>query len=237
LTGEREVLDEQIAYYRARAPEYDEWFLRQGLCDLGPEWNERWHDEVESVAAKLVDFAPSGRVLELACGTGWWTQRLAAHAGDLTCVDASPEAIGIASERVPSARYVVADLFEWEPDRTYDVVFFSFWLSHVPAPRFEAFWGLVDSALAPGGRVFFIDNLVKKLPELDEATRVRKASMQYAGARDGEVIRRLNDGREFRAVKIYYQPDHLMRRLAALGWKVEIESTDWFLYYGRGSRG
>jgi demethylmenaquinone methyltransferase/2-methoxy-6-polyprenyl-1,4-benzoquinol methylase len=137
---------------------------------------------------------------------------------------------------VPRARYVVADLFEWEPEERFDVVFFGFWLSHVPAPRFESFWAMVDSAVAPGGRVFLIDNYRKKLPELVKLTNMR-ASMQRQGERDGEVIRRLNDGREFRAVKVYYEPDELSQRLAALGWNVDVQSTDWFLYYGQGGRG
>lgn len=228
MTAKDDVLREQIAYYRARAPEYDEWFRREGLCDLGPDWNERWRDEVDSVARALEEFTPRGRVLELACGTGWWTERLARHAERLTAVDASPEAIELARERVPCADYVVADIFEWEPHRRYDVVFFSFWLSHVPASRFEFFWDLIDRALAPGGRVFFIDNLRREIP---------RGSTQREGEREGEVIRRLNDGREFRAVKLYYEPEYLSRRLAALGWDVEVGSTEWFLYYGRGCRG
>lgn len=236
MTTDDHVLQEQIAYYRARAPEYDEWFLRQRMCDLGPQWNEKWRSEVETVAGALDAFDPSGRVLELACGTGWWTERLARHADELVAVDASPEAIDMARERAPSARFVSADLFGWEPAERFDVVFFSFWLSHVPESRFEWLWSLVERALARDGRVFFIDNLRKKLPELVELTNVR-SFLQRDGEREGEVVRRLNDGREFRAVKIYYEPSELGDRLAALGWDVEVRSTDWFLYYGQGRRG
>lgn len=236
MTADDPILEEQIAYYRARAPEYDEWFLRQGMCDLGPVWNEKWQLDVDTVAAELDSFGPRGRVLELACGTGWWTERLARHAADLTAIDASPEAIELARRRVPSTRYVVADLFLWEPEDQYDVVFFSFWLSHVPAERFEAFWRMVDRALEPGGRVFFIDNLTKRLPELPELARIRSL-LQRDGDNAGEVVRRLNDGREFRAVKIYYEPEELTGRLSTLGWEFDVRATDWFLYYGRGGRG
>ena len=45
-------------------------------------------------------------------------------------------------------RYVVADLFTWEPEHSFDVLFFSFWLSHVPRSRFSRFWELVSSALS-----------------------------------------------------------------------------------------
>jgi demethylmenaquinone methyltransferase/2-methoxy-6-polyprenyl-1,4-benzoquinol methylase len=225
------VLDEQVRYYRARAPEYDEWFLRQGYCDLGAELNERWFDEVEEVAAALDRFAPTGRVLEFASGTGWWTERLARHAATLVAVDASPETADIARRRVGRAdvRFVTADIFGYEPDAAYDVVFFSFWLSHVPAERFNAFWELVEGALAPGGRVFFVDNLAVRLPD-----GARRSQLQVHT--DGTAVRRLNDGRTFRIVKLYHEPDELTRRLGELGWDVRIPRTETFLYYGHGSR-
>lgn len=76
-------------------------------------------------------------------------------------VGSSPEAIIINQNRVSAAnvRYEVADVFSWTASRRYDAVFFAFWLSHVPATRFERFWGTVRSALKPGGQVFFVDSL------------------------------------------------------------------------------
>src|SRR5512146_924310 len=116
-----ETLREQIAYYQARAGEYDEWFLRQGRYDHGPEMNARWFAEVEQVARALEAFAPTGDVLELASGTGLWTQRLVATARTLTAVDSSPEVHAVNRERLGGAavRYEEADLFRWQPDRQY----------------------------------------------------------------------------------------------------------------------
>ena len=113
-----DLLREQIAYYRARATEYDEWFVRQGRYDRGPEHREAWLGEVAVVEAALEQALPSGGVvLELACGTGWWTSRLAARHQRVMAVDASPEVIAINRDRVKSDHvdYVVADLFEWVP--------------------------------------------------------------------------------------------------------------------------
>ena len=154
------LLAEQRAYYQARAPEYDEWWQRRGRFDRGPELAEEWDREVAQVAAALETFGATGDVLELAGGTGWWTARLARTAGHLTVIDSSPESLELNRKRVgrPDVDYLVADLFTWQPPRTYDVVFFSFWLSHVPRSRFSGFWSLVRSCLAPGGRVFLIDN-------------------------------------------------------------------------------
>ena len=154
------LLAEQRAYYRARAPEYDEWWQRRGRYDRGSDLAEEWDRQVAQVAAALETFGATGDVLEMAGGTGWWTVRLARTAGHLTVIDSSPETLDLNRDRVgrPDVDYLVADLFTWQPQRTYDVVFFSFWLSHVPRSRFSAFWSLVRSCLAPGGRVFLIDN-------------------------------------------------------------------------------
>lgn len=87
------LLAEQARYYDGRAPEYDEWFHRQGRYDQGPELNARWHAEMAAVAEALTRFGPSGAVLELACGTGLWTRHIADYASRITAVDASAEMI------------------------------------------------------------------------------------------------------------------------------------------------
>jgi demethylmenaquinone methyltransferase/2-methoxy-6-polyprenyl-1,4-benzoquinol methylase len=64
-------------------------------------------------------------------------RQLLRQASDVTAVDASPEMLAIAAARVGNerVRFIAADLFTWKPDRRYDVGFFGFWLSHVPAAR------------------------------------------------------------------------------------------------------
>jgi len=226
------LLEGQLAYYRARAEEYDEWFLRTGRHDRGPEWNRRWFLELERVRQELDRFGPAGRVLELACGTGLWTVELARHAAGITAVDASPEVLAINRARLQDARpevpvrYVRADLFDLIPDDAYDVVFFGFWLSHVPPERFAAFWELVRASLRPGGRAFFVDSLRPETP----------AEKRRPGWRPGDhtMLRRLNDGREFRIVKIFYDPSGLEARLADMGWRFSVRRTENHLLYGFG---
>jgi len=225
-----DVLQQQVDYYRARAGEYDQWFLRQGRYDRGPQQNAQWFGEVDTVVAALDAFGPRGDVLELACGTGLWTQRLAPYASQLTSVDASAEVIAINRDRVAAAnvRYVEADLFTWQPPaHSYDVVFFSFWLSHVPPDRFDAFWETVRACLAPGGRVFFVDSRFEPTGTAADQPLVDPDATA--------VTRRLNDGREFRIVKVFYEPGELAARLAIPGWRVTVQSTDHYFIYGFGS--
>jgi SAM-dependent methyltransferase len=220
----------QIEYYRARAGEYDDWFFRRGRYDRGPEATREWFAEVEEVRAALDAFGAAGRVLELAGGTGLWTQQLADHAGQLTVVDSSEEVLAINRERVGGdrARYLQADLFSWEPDQRYDVVFFAFWLSHVPPERFDSFWELVARCLRPGGRVFFVDSLYTEASTAGDH-RLR-------GPEATQVLRRLNDGREFEIVKVFYRPEELRTRLTRLGWNLAVGSTPRYFLYGWGGR-
>jgi demethylmenaquinone methyltransferase/2-methoxy-6-polyprenyl-1,4-benzoquinol methylase len=226
--------EEMIAYYRARAPEYDEWWLRLGRYDRGAEGNARWFAEADEVRAALAAEPLTGDVLELACGTGNWTVELARHANSITCVDASPEVIAINRARVAGlggpvpVRYIEHDLFAWQPDRQYDAVFFGFWLSHVPAERFEAFWAMVARALRPGGRAFFVDSL--------EDPSASARDQQGEDRRGHETVRRLNDGRAFTIVKVYYDPAGLQQQLQALGWQMRVGRTARFFLHGSGTR-
>jgi SAM-dependent methyltransferase len=231
-SGEGSALQEQAAYYRARAAEYDQWWLRQGRYDRGPELNATWFDEAASVRAALTEFRPAGHILELACGTGIWTEWLLPFADRLTALDASEEmlAINAARLRSPKVRYIQADLFDWQPspgDR-YDTIFFGFWLSHVPAERFAGFWRLVASCLALDGRVFFVDSR-------RETTSTARDHV-LAEPDTPTQQRRLNDGRQFQVYKIFYDPEDLALRLRLLGWDFTVSETEHYFLYGCGIR-
>jgi len=226
------VLREQLDYYRERAAEYDQWWLRQGRYDRGPEQRAQWFAEASEVRAALVAFRPGGRVLELACGTGIWTEQLLPFADELTAIDGSREMLAINAGRLrsPRVRYIEADLFRWRPgaEERFDTIFFGFWLSHVPPERFAAFWNLLDSCLAPRGRIFFVDSRYQETSTaVDHVLPERSATV---------LQRRLNDGREYRVYKVFYDGDELTRRLADLGWRFEIGETRNYFMYGAGCR-
>ncbi|TFI51340.1 class I SAM-dependent methyltransferase [Mastigocladus laminosus UU774] len=219
-----DILAEQIEYYRQRASEYDEWFLRQGRYDRGEKHRQQWFSEVAEVEAALYNAAPSGDILELACGTGLWTQHLVSFGTHLTAVDASVEVIALNQQRVGSAsvEYIVANLFDWFPAQQFDFIFFGFWLSHVPMERFVAFWQMVKEALKPNGRVFFIDSLLNQ-----ESTARNHATLHQQGYSQ----RKLNDGRTYRVVKIFHEPLQLEKSLQNLGWSGSVNYTaNYFLY-------
>ena len=141
-----DVLREQKRYYAERAPEYDDWWYRRGRYELEPGALARWRADVAEAEAALEAFPPVGTVLELAAGTGIWTRKLVRLADRVVAVDANAETLAL---NTADAELVRADVFEWEPAERFDLVFFSFWLSHVPEERFDEFWSLVRAALGP----------------------------------------------------------------------------------------
>jgi SAM-dependent methyltransferase len=222
----RRLIAEQQRYYRARAAEYEDWWDRRGSFDQGPADNAHWRADILEVEAALEAFEPRGDVLELAAGTGIWTRRLERYADRLTALDSAPETLELNRGRAgDDVEFVVADIFEWEPPRRFDACCFGFWISHVPPTRFAEFWALVDRALVPDGRVFFVDTTISSMGA---------ATLELEG---GRARRRLNDGREFEIVKRYYDPQALRDELEELGWGMTIRTTtNGFFILGAGAR-
>jgi SAM-dependent methyltransferase len=194
------LLAEQMAYYRAGATEYDRPYAER--------------EDLRELLAVVDELPIAGDVLELACGTGQWTPRLAARAQSVTAVDAAAEVLALARARTASraVQFVEADLFEWQPPRPYDTVFFAFWLSHVPPTRLPDFWSTVAASLAPDGKAIFIDDGPAAAAEEEVL------ASQPAPA----ALRRLDDGSQYRIVKVFHDVQTLTDDLTALGWSVRI---------------
>jgi demethylmenaquinone methyltransferase/2-methoxy-6-polyprenyl-1,4-benzoquinol methylase len=212
------LLASQRAYYDARAHEYGD--------ETKPDRKSPGMMPAELCRALVDELQPTGDVLELACGTGIFTRELVRHAGTVTAVDASPRMLNINRSRVadPRVTYVQTDIFTWTPDRQYDVVFFGFWLSHVPPTSFDAFWRLVQACLMPRGRVAFVDE------------DGRAAGHDEVTVNDGvpSARRVLGDGRQFQIVKVFWRPDTLQARLCAAGWDVAVRPVGETFLYGTG---
>ncbi len=203
-SGDDAFLAEQIAYYRAGAAEYDRPYAQR--------------EDLQGLLAVADDLPIAGDVLELACGTGQWTPLLAARARSVTAVDAAAEVLALARARTASfgVRFIQADVFDWQPPRRYDTVFFAFWLSHVPPTRLPGFWNTVAAALAPGGKAIFIDDGPA------EAASEEVLADQPVPA----VLRRLEDGSQYRIVKVFHDARTLTGDLTALGWSVRVQPVD-----------
>ncbi len=227
--GDEHILREQHRYYEDRAHEYDDVWYRRGTYDMGADANARWFEETARLEAAVDGLDVSGSVLELACGTGLFTRHLAPRARRLIAVDSAAPALAVNRERVadPRVEYVHADLFCWEPPPgvRFDSIFFAFLVSHILPERFEAFWDRLTGWLAPGGHVFFCDDLA------GAETRASNPGESVDEGPDFAHRRRLSDGREYTIVKVFHRPEELRDALAALGWSVDIRTTGEEFFY------
>lgn len=222
-------LEAQAQYYRDRAPEYDDWWYRRGAFDGGPEHNARWFEEAERIRTELIRVCPGGRMLELAAGTGTWTRHLVQLTDDLTVVDSSAETLELNRIQVGDARvrYELTDLYGYRPDAPFEFIFFGFWISHVPAERFDRFFEQLKQWLTPGGKLFFLDGYY--------SANAESRADEFLLHEDEIQQRELADGRSYEIVKRYYNPGPLAAKLATLGFDARVEHTGKFFIYGHAS--
>ena len=216
--GDREL----VAYYEARAPEYDDWYLRRGRYEHGPIHDAAWNAELDAAGRWLDDLPIAGRIVELAAGTGWWSPLLASK-GELWMYDAAEAPLARARERLVAhrlrAHLHVRDAWA-EPDgEPADALFAGFWLSHVERARTPAFLELAASWLAPGGRIALIDSLPDP----------RSGAVDHEAPAQDRSVRRLADGREFSIVKVYRSSDEIAAALTDAGFHdVDVTTTGRF---------
>jgi demethylmenaquinone methyltransferase/2-methoxy-6-polyprenyl-1,4-benzoquinol methylase len=214
------------AYYAARAPEYDDWYLRRGRYSHGALADMAWSSDLDAATMWLDGLPIQGEIVELAAGTGWWSPLLA-QKGQLSIYDAVEEPLDRARDRLLAhglaAHIHVRDAWA-EPDRPVDALFTGFWLSHVPRQRLSEFLALARRWLKAGGVYAFIDS------RLDPQSSAR----DHPPPAEDMSVRRLADGREFTIPKIYYAPDELESALREAGFSAaEVTTTSRFFLLGR----
>ena len=114
------------AYYDARAPEYDDWWLGRGL--FADRERPGWDEDVAALTATIAAL-PAARTLDVACGTGFLTRHLRA---EVVGLDASARMLAVARERVPNARFVRGDALSLPFDAgAFERVFASYFYCHL----------------------------------------------------------------------------------------------------------
>ena len=189
------------AYYEARAPEYDEWYLGLGRFD-GLE-RPHWDDELHALERMLAALPPL-RTLDVACGTGFLTQHLR---GDVTGLDQSASMLEAAQARMPSATLVQADALPLPfAEASFDRIFTAHFYGHLEEPERMAF-------LAEARRV------ARELLVVDAAVRPDRD-------RAGMQERILNDGTRWEVYKRYFEPEELA---SELGGGETLFAGRWFV--------
>jgi len=149
-----------------------------------------WLTEPSSTVADALEHLPPGRALDLATGTGRHARWLVARGWDVTGVDFSKVGIEQATADVPEAAFVVADLAEWQPGTTYDLVLAAYVQLGVDG------WRRVGSWVAPGGRLVVVGDALRNLTDGVHGPRDPARLHTEQGLRDGAdglVVERLQE--------------------------------------------
>ena len=200
-------------YYARRAAEYEKIYAKpERQADLA-----RLREELPA----LFDGA---RVLEIACGTGYWTPLIAARAQSVTALDYNEETLQIArSKRYPKGNvtFQQGDAYAlpvWPG--LFTGCFAGFWWSHIPLSRIDAFLEALGKRLAPGARVAFLDN------------RYVEGSSTPVSRRDAEgngyQTRRLADGTTHEVLKNFPTAGQMEKRLGRHGGEVRFTNYQYY---------
>jgi ubiquinone/menaquinone biosynthesis C-methylase UbiE len=198
-------------YYHHWAPEYDEVYTRP----------ERQSDLL-AVRARLTGWFAGKHVLEVAAGTGWWTDVLADTAASVTATDVNQATLDVARARrpwPPSVDFAVADALQLQTIRgDFDAAFAGFFWSHVPLAKIDAFLQGLMRHLPPGSLVVFVDN------------RLVPGSVHPVARRDEDgntyQLRQLRDGSSWEVLKNFPEPGELRARLNRFGQSAGVEQLD-----------
>lgn len=204
---------DMISYYRQRAGEYERVYAKP----------ERQGDLVR--LRTMVGAAFEGhRVLEVSCGTGYWTEIIAPVAKSVVACDISPEVLEIArSKRWASANATFLQADSYAPPNlgySYSAAFAGFWWSHLPLRRREDFLATLHSRLQRGAKVMFIDNRYVE-GSSTPISRVDDEGNSYQQ-------RLLEDGSVHEVLKNFPAKDELLRIVAGFTSYAEVVHTEFF---------
>jgi len=180
------VTQEMIAYYAQRAAEYERVYE-----------SPRWQDDLAWLRTRMPAFFAGRRVLEVACGTGYWTRVAAERASAVHATDVNDDTLALARGKT----YGTAVTFErrdaYAPAAVapnFDAGLAGLWLSHVDLARMDAFLRAFHSHLGPGAAVLMFDERATLDRPNPPESRTDEAGNRYE-------MRRLQDGGQFEIVK------------------------------------
>jgi len=182
------VTEEMTAYYARRAAEYERIYT-------GP----RWQDDLAVLGPRVAAFAADRRVLELACGTGFWTERAAERARGVHATDVNEDTLALARAKTYTAPVTFERRDAYAPAARetaalFDAGLAGLWLSHVDLGRMDEFLRAFHSHLGPGAAVLMFDERATEERPNPPPSRFDAAGNRYE-------MRRLLDGERFEIVK------------------------------------
>ena len=206
-----------VDYYHLRAAEYEKVYTK-------PERQE----DLKKATPILQEFFTGHEVLEIACGTGYWTERIALSAQTIIASDINEAVLDIAQAKdygKAMVQFVKTDLYQLEENRAYDSLFGGFIWSHILLQELDIFLSKVSRLVKPKGWLVFMDNRYVKgsnypITEIDEQGNTYQARV-------------LADGSKHLVLKNFPTEDFLKGKLRNQAKNIRLIELDyyWILIY------
>jgi ubiquinone/menaquinone biosynthesis C-methylase UbiE len=201
------------SYYARRAAEYEKIFRKP----------ERQAD-LARLRTDLPALFKGERVLEIACGTGYWTPLIAAQAESVLALDYNEETLAIARSKEylkPNVSFEQGDAYalpDWP--RKFSACYAGFWWSHIPLARLDAFLAGLHRRLEAGARVTFMDNLYVE----GSSTAISR----WDGDGNTYQQRSLADGSSHEVLKNFPTAAEMQARLGRYGSEFRFTSYQYY---------
>lgn len=199
-------------YYSKRAPEYEQVYEK-------PERQA----ELEWLRQRLPALFRGRTVLEVACGTGFWTQFIAVHARAVYACDINEPVLEIARDKGLPARvhFFRADAVSLDGvPAGCNAAFAGFWWSHVKKDGIARFVANLAARLEPGSQVVILDN------------RFHEASSTPLSRRDAQgntyQMRKLASGESFEVLKNFPTPAELTEAVRPVAREARLEALQYY---------
>jgi SAM-dependent methyltransferase len=208
--------DEELRrYYDERADVYDDMYLRR---------DPAWRKNLEVLADEMAKTVKGRSVLEVACGTGFWTEIAAKTAEHVVAVDASEKMLAIARKRKRrsvNVEYIHGDAYSLgEISGRFDAGLANFWFSHVPKSRINEFLSNFHKKLERPAIAFMADNRYNR--------GIGGRLIIKSGVEDTFKLRETADGSKHEVLKNYYDRDTLELLFSPRAAGLEIQETKYF---------
>ncbi|MDX8362624.1 class I SAM-dependent methyltransferase [Cytobacillus sp. IB215316] len=207
-------------YYSNRAQEYERVYYRN---------DEVRQKEQAAIRESMSTLFVNKHVLEVACGTGYWTQFVAQDASHITAIDFSEEVLEIAVEKnLPSNKVLFQQANAYELNKVqgnFNASFANYWFSHIPKNEIEKFLKQLHARVGTGAQIFMADNVYIE--------SIGGSLIEKAGSKDTYKLRTLENGSQYEVIKNYYNEAELREIFTpyARNLDITIGQCFWWISY------
>ena len=201
-------------YYDERANEYDKVYQ-----------NPKEQEDLEKATKIFQNLFSNITVLEFACGTGYWTERIGKTAKSIYATDVNKSVIKIAEEKrkLNNVTYELADMYDFKSKNKYEGFFGGFIWSHIKIQDLDEFIGNLKRLVKPKGKIAFIDS-----NPLKDTNHDLKRVFKTDDFGNTYQERKVKNGNEYLVLKNFPKKEFIYEKLSKIANKIEVVQTKYY---------